>query len=300
MDDLLRSAGRKLALIAAIGLAGLAPARPAAARPAAPAMWKVADADTIIYLFGTFHLLPEGTEWRTRTIDEALARSSELVLETVLDGEEAALAQTMIRLGSSPGLPPLSQRVPEEKRAALAAMIADARIPAASLDPLETWAAALVLNSVTFQRLGLDPAKGVEKMLTGTYRQAGKPVHGLESIEEQLGFLDRLSEPAQRAFLVATLDDPAEARAQFATMLSAWTKGDVDGIAAAFNGDVAMSPELRDALLKQRNARWTEWVARRLERPGTVFVAVGAGHLAGPESVQAMLEARGLKAQRVQ
>jgi len=61
-----------------------------------------------------------------------------------------------------------------------------------------------------------------------------------------------------------------------------------------------MSAELRDTLFKRRNAKWAEWLARRLERPGTIFVAVGAGHLAGPDSVQAMLEAKGLKPKRVQ
>ena len=52
--------------------------------------------------------------------------------------------------------------------------------------------------------------------------------------------------------------------------------------------------------MRRRNERWAEWVARRLETPGTVFVAVGAGHLAGEVSVQAMLAERGLATERVQ
>jgi uncharacterized protein len=83
-------------------------------------------------------------------------------------------------------------------------------------------------------------------------------------------------------------------------MLDAWSRGDLKGIARTFDDETQMSPELKDALMRRRNARWAEWLARRLDRPGTVFVAVGAGHLAGADSVQKMLEARGIKAKRVQ
>jgi uncharacterized protein YbaP (TraB family) len=83
-------------------------------------------------------------------------------------------------------------------------------------------------------------------------------------------------------------------------MLDAWSRGDVAGIAASFNTDETMTPELRRVLLTGRNARWTDWIERRLARPGTVFIAVGAGHLAGEGSVIADLAARGLRAERVQ
>jgi hypothetical protein len=96
------------------------------------------------------------------------------------------------------------------------------------------------------------------------------------------------------------LDDPEKMRKQFAAMLKAWSAGDVKAIAATFNDDVNVSAELREHLLKRRNARWADWLAKRLEKPGTVFVAVGAGHLAGTESVQAMLKAKGLQTKRVQ
>jgi uncharacterized protein YbaP (TraB family) len=49
----------------------------------------------------------------------------------------------------------------------------------------------------------------------------------------------------------------------------------------------------------QRNARWASWIANRLKTPGTVFVAVGAGHLSGPDSVQSQLASLGVKSARV-
>jgi len=287
--------------MAALALAACAPqAQSAGTTVPRPAMWKLADEDTTLYLFGTFHLLPEGQTWRTPAFDAALTGADELVLEVGNVDDPTAAAQAMFNLGVTAGLPPLAERVPEAKREELRALIAESGVPAAALDRMETWAAGLMLLGVMFKRLGLSGDAGVEQALTRDYRQARKPILGLETAAEQFGFFDTLSEGSQRAFLAGLLDDPEEMRRQFAQMLAAWTAGDVDAIAATFNDDVNLTPELRALLLERRNAKWADWLARRLERPGTVLVAVGAGHLAGPDSVQAMLRKKGLKAKRVQ
>ena len=109
-----------------------------------------------------------------------------------------------------------------------------------------------------------------------------------------------MPEDAQRNFLLSVLDDPANGRAQFARMLSVWTSGDVNGMAETFNRELADSPALRENLLRRRNANWNYWVQRRMQQPGTVFVAVGAGHLSGSDSVISMLEKTGYKVKRVQ
>jgi hypothetical protein len=286
-----------LALLGCTPQAGMQSAERAGGHPA---MWKLSDPDTTIYLFGTFHLLPQGTQWRTPAFDQALASSNELVLEIGNLGDQMALAQTMMKLGMSPGLPPLASRVPAEKKAALEGMIAESGIPAMVLDRMETWAAALMLASVTFKRLGVDPNSGVERTIEGPWKEGGKPVRGLETAEDQFGLFDRLPEESQRKFLSAMLDSPDKAKAQFAQMLAAWSKGDVAGIAKTFDDETLTSADLREALMTRRNANWADWLKKRMEQPGTVFVAVGAGHLAGNDSVQKMLEAEGVKAVRVQ
>jgi uncharacterized protein YbaP (TraB family) len=78
-----------------------------------------------------------------------------------------------------------------------------------------------------------------------------------------------------------------------------WASGDTDRLAAQLNEDLRTTPRLAQLLLTDRNARWADWIAARLDKPGTVFVAVGAGHLAGSDSVQAMLAKKGLRAERV-
>jgi uncharacterized protein YbaP (TraB family) len=286
-------------------LAGLLPLAGSAveAKPAKsprPAMWKVADADTTLYLFGTIHLLPKGQGWRTPAMDSALAGSDELVLEVANIDDMMAAAQAMAKLGFSPGLPPIAERVPEGKRAAMRSMIAESGYPEAVFDRLETWAAALSLMGVTFKRLGLDPSLGVEKQIGAPFRASGKTVTGLETVEQQLGYFDTLSEGAQRALLLSVVEDSADTRAQFRKMLEAWASGDLKGIARTFDDETQMSPELKAALMSRRNAAWADWLAKRMDRPGTAFVAVGAGHLVGEDSVQAMLKKKGIRAKRVQ
>jgi uncharacterized protein YbaP (TraB family) len=290
----------RLALAGLIPLAGCAAEAAPAAKAAHPAMWKLADSDTTVFLFGTIHMLPKGQGWRTAAMDRALAGADELVLEVADIDDMMASAKAMAKLGMSPGLPPIVERVPESKRAALRAMIAESGYPEAVYDRLETWAAALPLLGVTFKRLGLDPSLGIERQIGSPFRASGRTVTGLETVEQQLGYFDTLSEAAQRALLVSVVEDSADTRAQFAAMLAAWASGDLKGIERTFDDETQLSPELKAALMSRRNAAWADWLARRMARPGTVFVAVGAGHLAGSESVRAMLKKKGLKAKRVQ
>jgi uncharacterized protein YbaP (TraB family) len=287
-------------IVALLGLL-FTPAEARTPQGARPALWRVADRDTTVYLFGTIHLLPQNYSWRTRALDKAVSGSQSLVVETIVDDRNPmALAKELQRLGFRAGLPPLNQRVAADKRAGLDAAIAKSGVPRPVLDRMETWAAAFVLLGTQFKDLGLRGGDGVEAVLRGSFTAAGKPVGELETNAEQLGFFDTLPEAAQRALLEGAIETPGGMRNQFQSMLDSWARGDVDAIARSFNADLAASPELRDALLRRRNANWTNWVQRRLASPGSVFVAVGAGHLAGNESVIAMLQRAGYRVQRVQ
>ncbi len=298
--NLKKRASRALAALGALSATACTAVQPVEAAGGKPALWKVADEDTTVYLFGTIHLLPEGTEWRTPALEQAIKSSDALVLESVIGDNPMGSATAMMALGMSPNLPPLAERLPAEKRPALAKMIKATGVPAKMLDQMETWAAAMTLLTLSFQQMGLRPELGVERGLEASYREGRKPVTGLETVEQQLGYFDKLSEQSQRLFLAGVVEDPQGCRAQFDAMLIAWKAGDTDAIATTFDAELSLSPELRDVLMSRRNAAWAEWVDKRMDQPGTVLVAVGAGHLAGQDSVQRMLAAKGLKATRVQ
>jgi len=296
----------KKSLLNTLGFVGLAAATvglsgPVLAKESKPALWQVTDKDTSIYLFGTIHLLPPNTQWRSAKLDKATQDAGTLVVETIIDEKNpAAFAAEFARRGIHPGLPPIVSRVPADKQAALRAVITKSGVPEAALNNMETWAAAFALLQVQFKELGVSGTDGVENTLKQAFTTAGKPIQQLETNGEQLGFFDALPETAQRKLLEGSVEDPAAARQQFYTMYAAWMAGDVKAIAKTFNAEFEASPELKDMLLRRRNANWSGWVERRMQQPGTVFVAVGSGHLAGDDSVVEMLKRRGYRVKRVQ
>ena len=83
-------------------------------------------------------------------------------------------------------------------------------------------------------------------------------------------------------------------------MIRAWSRGDVQGIARTFDHDLSDSPALQQSLLHQRNANWSKWIEQRMTQPGAVMIAVGAGHLAGPDSVISLLKKNGYRVTRLQ
>jgi uncharacterized protein YbaP (TraB family) len=301
-DDMLKRLWRRT--VAALGLSLLvaAPSASAKAPPAArPALWAVADADTTVYLFGTIHLLPENFSWRTAKFDQALDGSDQLVVETIVDEKNPQKMMTALAsLAFSKGLPPLAERVPPEKRAALAAAVAKSGMPAQALDNMETWAAAFMLLGNQFRDMGLKGGEGVEAVLRSNFASKGKPVGELETNVEQLSFFDGLPEKAQRALLEGAIAQPQDMTADFNKMVGAWARGDVNAIAHTFNHELSESPELKEALIERRNANWSRWIERRMAQPGAIMIAVGAGHLAGEDSVIDMLKRGGYRIRRVQ
>jgi uncharacterized protein len=288
--------------VAALGIPLLVAAVPAEARAphvSQPALWEVSDPDTTIYLFGTIHLLPDNYQWRTPKFDQAMASAQELIVETIVDDKNPQkLMQAMASLGFAEGLPPLVKRLPPSKRPALEAAIKKSGMPPQALDKMKTWTAAIILLGGKFKELGL--SGGVEGVLRNDFSTKGKPVGELESNLEQLSYFDRLPEPAQRALLEGAIDDTESLDAELGGMLKAWSAGDVNGIAKTFDRDLSSTPDLQNSLIRLRNANWSKWIEQRLDKPGAVLVAVGAGHLAGKDSVLEILKKDGYKVRRLQ
>jgi len=296
-----RIARRLLGALGVATLTGAALAPQAAEARQAPALWSVSDADTTVYLFGTIHLLPDNYQWQTPALQKAVSNSQELVIETIIDEKNPqALVSTLMQLGLSPNLPPIQDRVPPAKRAALAAAIAKSGVPPQAFDRMKTWAAAFMLLGNQFRDMGLKNGQGVEPVLKSEFTAEGKPIDQLETNAEQLGFFNGLPEDAQRSLLEGAIEASTSTKSEFQGMLRAWQRGDVNAIARTFNHDLSATPALRDALLRKRNANWSHWIESRMQKPGSLMIAVGAGHLAGPGSVVDLLQKDGYTVRRIQ
>lgn len=261
-----------------------------------PALWVVRDPDTTIYLFGTIHLLKPGLSWFDEAIRSAYDASDELVIEMIEPDAATVQAQSIAR-GVDPTGTPLRDKLTPEARARYEAALTSLGVPAAAFDVFRPWLAAITLAVLPLAKAGFDPNSGVEKSILAVNT---KPVEGLETLDEQLGFFANLPEEDQIAFLNSTVDGMDTYNEEIDKLVAAWADGDVDRVAALMNEGIKESPAIvGKVLLADRNVRWAKWIEQRLKRPGTVFLAVGAGHLAGPDSVQEKLKLDGLSASRV-
>lgn len=254
-----------------------------------PALWVVKDEDTTIYLFGTVHVLKPRTYWFDDGVREAFEVSDELVTE-IARPDPAAVAALAMKLGTRGGPP-----FPAEVDAAAQKL----GLPKGAIDRMEPWLAALTLSRLAVAKAGYGADAGVEATLHDAAEDAGKPVHALETAQGQLMLFDTLPGAAQSAMLEATVRELPEVPERTARFVHAWGAGDAETVGQEMNRATEAAPEVAQALIVRRNARWADWVARRMGRPGTVFVAVGAGHLAGRGSVQALLKEKGLTVERV-
>jgi hypothetical protein len=286
--------------IVAAALAAVAlPAHAEAPKPnVSPAMWVVKDKDTTVYLFGTVHALDGKQDWFNDEVKTAYDASQEIVVEALMP-EPSEMQAKVLPLAMDKSGKTLSSRLKPETAKLLAAELGKLGAPATAFDQFEPWFASLALTSILMEKLGMEPETGVEEILRAAAKKDGKPLGEVESFDWQMNLFDTMPEGMQIAMLSSGLEDMADAEKVMSEMVSTWSKGDIDALAKLMNEAMLETPELGKLLLADRNARWAEWIDNRLDKPGTVFMAVGAGHLGGSESVQAMLAKRGIKSERV-
>ena len=270
---------RRLLTVLAAFLAAPAaalPAGPPDLNPQTPALWAISDHDTTIFLFGTFHALDASTDWFSPTIRAALDASHQLVLETVVPSAPGELRGTLIRHQL------LSEPV------AGAPIISDRNAPGFVGSARRTMA--------TSRELGMSVEMGADSVLRRTAEAQGKAVEGLESFDAQLGMFATLSRLTPRG---AQRSQQLDQQATVLRLRDAWKAGQSGEFTAMLGTIQNQSPETYRILFADRNQRWAEWIAKRLDQPGVAFVAVGAGHLSGGDSIQNNLSRRGIRSSRV-
>jgi len=288
---------RFFAPLAGASLAFGAPAHAQQAVEAAgPALWMVADEDTTIYLFGTVHALPQEVEWMDERIASAFDSADELVTEVDLS-EPQGMAQELLASAMLPEGQTLRSLLSPEQTEVYEAALAQINISPEMFDPFEPWYAGLVISTAPLFQQGYSPNRGVEFVLN---QRAGtaKARDELESTAYQLSLFDRLPMESQIQFMVETAQQIDQIKPMLDAMVAEWLAGDAEGLAALMNEGLS-DPLMAEQLLYGRNRNWAKWIDNRMKAPGTVFLAVGAGHLAGAGSVQDELARRGLEAIRI-
>ena len=268
------------------------------AEPARPALWKIADRDTTIYLFGTIHALPAGIDWLHGPLSDAVKQSDQLVTEIpateASEMQAAVLKSAMLPAGQS-----LRTMLSDADRAKFEQAMGQFELPVEAFDRFEPWYAAVALTSLPLAKGGYSATNGVDQMIASAAEKQGKPRMGLETAAYQLAMFNSLPLEVQKRYLHEVLDGLPTLDQQLQDIIREWSAGNAEKLAALLNEDED-DPVMVKALLTDRNRMWTQWLRLRMKRPGIVFVAVGAGHLAGPNSVLDLLGKAGITPVRVQ
>ena len=287
---------RVFSALLAVSAWALAACAPAAAPPGGPALWRIADADSEIWLFGTVHVLPPDLHWRSDRVNAAFVGADEFVTET--DTSPAATKQLpglVQRYGILPSDQGLSAHLAPEDQRRLANVTRELRLDHAQIERMRPWFAALQLSYAYTQRAGHSPDAGVETILSAEARSRGKRLSFFETPEEQIRILADLSPADEVHFLSVTLRQIADRDESFDAMDDAWARGDVDALDAALAPQwEEAGPAVHEAVILRRNRAWADDIAERLDGSGRVFIAVGAAHLVGDDNVVELLRARGI------
>lgn len=264
-------------MVSMLVAAALAAATPMNAPPSPPAdqpaMFAVRDADTTIYIFGTFHALDGHSQWLNGQIRDAFEQSGELVLETVIpEGPQPIQA--------APGF----------------------RGP--SVTPSASFLATARMAIGAGRAQGMQVDNGADMVLRHLAEAEGKPVAGLETLQLQLDMFSKMpatpvAAPRAQAGQTAAANTMQGLSKAMADMQSAWKRGDQSVFVHMLGQLKTAAPDTYRMMFTERNDRWADWIRARMQTPGTVFVAVGAGHLAGPDSLLVRLAERGIPSKRV-
>ncbi|MGE0740421.1 MAG: TraB/GumN family protein [Hyphomonadaceae bacterium] len=266
-----------------------------------PALFVARDADSTLYLYSTIHIRKPNTVWAGPNAQAGLAEASEIWTELLMSPEAEANGQRIaLQLAMAPADRPLSSRLSAEDYARLEALCAQLGFPVAVMNAWEPWFAAVTLSVLPAMRAGYDPMSGVDRQVDRFGDEHGKTMRAFETMEQQLGFLSGFSDEVEVQWLVESIMYAEMGVAYLDAMSLAWESGDIAMLEELVVDTMReQSPDVYNVLLVQRNNAWMPMLMTELEGSGVDFVAVGAGHLLGPDGLVAQLRARGVTVERV-
>jgi len=266
-----------------------------------PPRWLLRDSDTTIVLLGTVHVLSPGTRWLMGTVQADFAASDALILELAPDQKAAEIVQPLIRQHA---LLPKGQSLMGAIRTDQQGPLLDG-LQALEMSPTDVagyrpWFAAVLMAQQAFTRAGFVPSAGAEATLLARAKLVDMPVRGLETMAEQIEVFGTLSMPQEQILLRNTLAQIDE-QTQFLRDLSkAWLGGQLDKLETLLIEPLLDTPDLHARIFVARNQRWADKITLLMQQPGVFTVAVGVGHLVGPDNLRDQLAAQGHRLQPLQ
>jgi uncharacterized protein YbaP (TraB family) len=259
-----------------------------------PPLWKVGKS---LYIFGSFHLLPDHVTWRTPAVDRALKEAEVVVLETDVGGmnDAEAMKPLFVKYGLMPPGQTLPGILPPKVNADLEKTAAQLGMPVAALAPMRPWLAMLILTVQFLVSQGFDPNKGIEQQVLAWAKQNNRRLESLESVESQLRIFSDLPREEEIALLATSLQQIHEMPGMLNQLLAAYRKGDAATLDRILNAAMNEHPSLRKRVIGDRHREWLPKLEAMVAGGKPTLVIVGAAHTVGADGLAAMLRAKGHK-----
>jgi uncharacterized protein YbaP (TraB family) len=257
-------------------------------------MWQVSGANNSVYLLGSIHLLRSVDYPLPTAFDAAYEDAEVLIMEVDMDDLDPFATQaTFTTYGVLQDDKTLRDLMGEElyQQALAAAEVID--IPLDLLNKTEPWYAAMTVEMMMLNRVGFNPTLGVEMYMLSKASSDGKRIDGLETVEQQIQFLDGMSLAAQREMLMTTLTESAKLSDMMDELIDAWRHGNIAALESDMLGDLEKHEELNKALVRDRNSRWVKQIESLLDDDMDYLIIVGAMHLVGRDGVPTQLKRNG-------
>lgn len=260
-------------------------------------LWELHGARNTVYLLGSIHVLRAGDYPLAPAVEAAYAKAAELVMEVDLGQVDLASIQAdMLAAATLPAGVSLPRLLGERRYARAAALAREAGVELATFDRFAPWFVAEAVSTLELEHLGFSPQSGVEMHFLELARRDGKAIGGLESVRDQIDLFAALAPEAQAEYLVSSLEDVHDLPREVDGLIQAWQRGDTAWLAAHLDSELARDPKLYEAVLAARNRKWLPRIEALLKADRNYLVIVGAGHLAGRNSLVELLAQHGLRA----
>ncbi|MGH8231015.1 MAG: TraB/GumN family protein, partial [Steroidobacteraceae bacterium] len=256
--------------------------------------WEVKGRHNTVYLLGSVHMLKAADSALPPQALSAYAASKGLVMELDLNGADVG---TLLGEGSELEMLPegqsLDKLIGSQLWSLLLARMQPLGIDADTLNRFQPWFAALMLQQLELMKSGFEAAAGVDEQLALMAQTDGKPIIGLETVDDQLGYLAHLTGEQQRQFLRSTLEESSSAQSQTAAIVRAWQQGDTVALERLMREDSSDAPDIYRVLTTDRNRRWLPKIVELLNADDNYLVVVGALHLIGHDGLVELLQHAG-------
>jgi uncharacterized protein len=256
-------------------------------------LWSLKGKTNTVYLLGSVHFL-NAAEQLPSALEDAYREAEVLLMEIDMDDLDPLEAQQVtLELGMLPDGQSLQQQLGQPTYAKLETRAREVGMDPAVLNRFQPWFAGMTLMQLQLMKMGLTPTSGVEQRFTTRATADKKPIHGLETLREQLGMLAGLPDKQQREFLLYSIEDADRMTEEIDDLLSAWRRGDSQALAKLLAEGFERYPDLYRPLTTDRNRRWLSQVEGLLDDREDYLVVVGTLHLVGKDSLIDLLQGKG-------